>query len=68
VQKSTFCLTVRCRHKWNISRKGQAMDRPALTATARVAWELTCAATIVYSMRETEWRIDVAQIPVEHGG
>jgi hypothetical protein len=44
------------------------MDRPALTATARVAWELTCAATIVYSMRETEWRIDVAQIPVEHGG
>jgi hypothetical protein len=42
-------------------RKGWRMNRPALTAATRVAWGLTCAATILYSIREAEWRIDLSQ-------
>ena len=36
------------------SEKGQAMDRPALTATTRERGALR-AATILYSMREAKW-------------
>jgi hypothetical protein len=38
-----------------VEKKGPGALYPALTATTRVAWELTCAATILYSMREAEW-------------
>jgi hypothetical protein len=48
------------RYRRNVLRKGQAMDRPALTATVS-GKPLGDSAAILYSMRERSGDIDLSQ-------